>query len=53
QASKDVLNYGVGKSVDDGLKYVASISSNIIPSNDLMEAITAFAQKRKPVFSGN
>ncbi len=53
QASKDVLNYGVGKSVDDGLKYVASISSNIIPSNDLMEAITAFSQKRKPVFSGN
>ncbi len=52
QASKDVLNYCVGKSIDDGLKYVASISSNIIPSNDLMEAVTAFAQKRKPVFSG-
>ena len=52
QASKDVLNYGVGKPVDDGLKYVASISSNIIPSNDLIEAITAFAEKRKPVFSG-
>ncbi|MBF0467855.1 MAG: crotonase/enoyl-CoA hydratase family protein [Desulfamplus sp.] len=52
QASKDVLNYGVGKSIDDGLKYVASISSNIIPSNDLMEAVTAFVEKRKPVFSG-
>lgn len=52
QASKDVLNYGVGKSIDDGLKYVASISSNIIPSNDLMEAISAFAEKRKPLFSG-
>jgi len=50
QASKEVLNYGVGKSIADGLKYVASISSNIIPSNDLMEAITAFAQKRKPIF---
>ncbi|MGM0452299.1 MAG: crotonase/enoyl-CoA hydratase family protein [Thermodesulfobacteriota bacterium] len=52
QASKDVLNYGVGKSVDEGLKYVASISANIIPSNDLMEAMTAFAEKRKPVFTG-
>lgn len=52
QASKDVLNYGVGKSIDDGLKYVASISSNIIPSNDLMEAVSAFAEKRKPIFSG-
>jgi enoyl-CoA hydratase len=52
QAAKDVLNYGVGKSVDDGLKYVASISANIIPSNDLIEALTAFSQKRKPEFTG-
>lgn len=52
QASKDVLNYGVGKSVDEGLKYVAAISSNIIPSHDLMEAVTAFSQKRKPIFTG-
>ena len=53
QASKDVLNYGVDKSVDDGLKYVASMSTNILPSNDLMEAFTAFSEKRKPDFSGS
>ncbi len=52
QASKDVLNYCVGKSIDDGLKYVASISANIIPSSDLLEAVSAFAEKRKPQFSG-
>lgn len=52
QASKDVLNYGVGKSIEDGLKYVASISANIIPSDDLMEAFTAFSEKRKPRFTG-
>jgi len=51
-ASKEVLNYGIGKSVDDGLKYVASMSANIIPSNDLFEAVTAFSQKRKPEFTG-
>lgn len=50
QASKDVLNFGVGKSIDDGLRYVASVSTNIIPSEDLTEAMIAFAQKRKPVF---
>ena len=52
QASKDVLNYGVGKSIDDGLNYVATISANIVPSNDLTEAVTAFMEKRKPKFSG-
>lgn len=52
QASKEVLKYGVGKSIEDGLKYVASVSANIIPSKDLMEAFTAFTEKRKPNFTG-
>ena len=52
QSSKDVLNYGIGKSVADGLTYVASMSANVIPSEDLYEAIAAFAEKRKPKFSG-
>ena len=52
QASKDVLNYCVGKSIEDGLRYVASISTNIIPSADLNEALRAFSEKRKPQFNG-
>lgn len=50
QASKNVLNYCAGKSVEDGLQYVATISANIIPSGDLHEALRAFEEKRKPIF---
>ena len=52
QASKDVFKHGIGKSIEDGLKYVASMSANIIPSHDLFEAMTAFSEKRKPNFTG-
>ena len=52
QASKLVLNFGIGKSADDGLKFVAAMSSNIIPSDDLTEAMTAKMEKRKPKFTG-
>jgi enoyl-CoA hydratase/carnithine racemase len=47
-----VVMAGEGKSIDDGLDYVATISANIVPSNDLTEALTAFMEKRKPVFTG-
>jgi enoyl-CoA hydratase len=53
QASKKVLNFGVGKSVNDGLQYVASMNNNIVPSGDLMEAAIAFSEKRKPNFIKN
>lgn len=52
QASKTVLNFGIGKSFEDGLNYVAAVSADIIPSDDLFEAITAFSEKRKPKFTG-
>lgn len=52
QASKVVMNFGMGRTVQEGLDYVTSISANIVPSDDLMEAFTSFAEKRKPKFTG-
>ncbi len=46
QATKDVLNYSVGKTVEDGLRYVASVSTSIAPSDDLLNSLSAFNNKR-------
>lgn len=50
QAAKNVLNFSIGKSTEDGLAYVAAVSAAIIPSDDLTEAMSAFVEKRPPVF---
>ncbi len=52
EATKDVMNFGTGESVRSGLTYVASVCANIVPSQDLYEAISAFIEKREPRFSG-
>ncbi|HOP63095.1 MAG TPA: crotonase/enoyl-CoA hydratase family protein [Spirochaetota bacterium] len=52
QASKAVLKYGIGKSIDDSLKFNAAVSNYTIPSNDLMAAFESFAKKTKPQFPG-
>ena len=51
-AAKEVIHYCRDKSVADGLDYVANRSANILPSDDFFEAITAFAERRKPRFTG-
>ncbi len=49
---KHVLDQGDGKSIADGLDYVAAWNAAFLPSEDLGEATQAFAMKRPPSFKG-
>lgn len=53
QGVKDVILYNRDNGVYPGLQYVAQKNCAQLPSDDLMEAVTAFMEKRDPEFKGN
>jgi len=52
QGVKDVILYSRDHGINSGLEYVAQKNTAALPSEDVVEAVTAFMEKRKPVFKG-
>jgi enoyl-CoA hydratase len=51
QGAKSVLNYGIDKSIEAGLQYVAVWNSSQLQSPDFSEAMTATAERRQTAFN--
>jgi len=52
QGIKRILQANDGRTIDQALDYMAQWNSSFLVSNDFMEAINAFMEKRDPDFTG-
>lgn len=52
QGIKEVANYSRDNGIHQGLGYVAQKNAAMVPNDDMMEAVAAFLEKRRPQFRG-
>ncbi len=52
RAAKEAIDEGLKHSQEKGLEIEATCYAKTIPTQDRLEALAAFAEKRKPVFQG-
>ena len=52
RAAKDAIDKGVEMPIEDGLEHEARCYERVLGTQDRLEALAAFAAKRKPVFRG-
>ena len=53
QGTKAILAANEGRTVAEGLDYVATWNAGMLGSHDLVEAMTAFMERRAPNFTGS
>jgi enoyl-CoA hydratase len=52
QGVKEVIHYTRDNGIFPSLDYVAQKNAAAVPSDDMMEAVTSFLEKRPPHFTG-
>ena len=53
QGTKEVLGVNRGQQIAAGLHYVSAWNAAFLPSDDLIEAVAAFNERRDPKFTGS
>ncbi|TGK53973.1 crotonase/enoyl-CoA hydratase family protein [Leptospira kanakyensis] len=48
---KQVLNHGIGKTIEEGLDYVAVWNASMLDSKDFRAAIGGFMERKRPVYN--